>query len=194
MQPKKIGWFPVLLLVAILLMAILAGTGDEESPAGTLRQQGGEYTTANEQWKLVQFDNLAIEVDGELYDRGVFQNQTTGESVVAQCITMDIPDPSVGDVYTRQGDMFNPVSGGAQTFQTFQVITTPTAQPTDTSVPTQIPTSTVVPTRTPIPTFKGKVEYYSHLALGWAMIALVFVALIGGWILLNILLNKLGNR
>lgn len=126
-----------IMLFLLFMMLMSSGSGDGsptetsggQTPQGVLPQQGVENIPPSEQWVLTQFDNLAIEFDGQLFDKGTFQNQATGEVVVARCVTMEVPDPNVGDIYTRNGDTFNPVGGGSQTFQTFEVVTIPLATP-----------------------------------------------------------------
>jgi hypothetical protein len=177
MQPKRIGWFPGLLMIFFVILAILAGSGDN-SPAGISTKQG---------WRLDTFDNLAIKIDGQLFDKGVFVNETTGQALIAYCTKPNAADPSVNDIFTLSGNKLYPVSNGIQTFQIFQIVEqTPTLRPIATFVPTQTP----MPTPTPITTFKGKVTHVAREAAGIAIYLAVFATLIGGWILLQTWGNK----
>jgi len=167
-------------MLFIVFMAILAGTGDDNSPAGISNSPQGlvgnlSQEGINGKWKLVNFENLAIEVDGEIYDKGEFISQATGEKVIGYCVSPDAADPAVNDIFTMSGKMLYPTKGSAQSFQVFQVLT-PTPQPTPTLVPTLVPTPTIIPTPTPITTFKGKV---THLAQEAAAIAIMFVVIVG---------------
>lgn len=171
MENKRSGTGLGVAIIVFLIFLGLMSTSEEFDPP--------QSQSSSSTWQLVEFENLAIEHNGQLFDKGWFVNTVTGEKLEARCVTMNHTDPTNGDAFELVGKQLKPKKDGSQTFELlFEVIQpTPTLEPTSTSILTHTPTSqpmAVEPATEPV----SSPSFNPFKNLGSTLLTLLCIAII----------------